>query len=195
VAKIAGIEMCWDFNRQYGTSFLAAMPTNLYGPGDNYDLRDSHVIPALIRKMHEAKLNGNSKVEIWGTGKPRREFLYSDDLAEACVFLMQLGTREFAAMTIRHDQAPIVNIGCGEDLTVGELAEVVAKVVGYQGTLVFDTTKPDGTPRKLLDVSRMQSLGWAPRTSLASGLAATYGAFVSRQAQTTSAEGQLTARI
>jgi len=175
VAKIAGIEMCWAYNRQYGTRYLAVMPTNLYGLKDNYDLQNSHVMPALIRKMHEAKLAGADEVVVWGTGKPLREFLYADDMADACVFLMGLPEDKFEeAFTLGHDLPPLVNIGCGKDVTIRDLAEMVARVVGFQGRLVFDTSKPDGTPRKLLDVSRLTSLGWHYKTELGTGIALAY---------------------
>jgi len=180
VAKIAGIEMCWSHNRQYGTRFLAAMPSNLYGPGDHYDLHDSHVLPALIRKMHEAKVSGVDQVVVWGTGTPRREFLFSDDAANACVFLMNLSNEKLDAIRANGRSLPVVNIGCGEDATVRELAEVIAGVVGYSGKLVFDASKPDGTPQKLLDISLITQLGWTPRTSLREGLAETYTEFVER---------------
>jgi GDP-L-fucose synthase len=169
VAKIAGIEMCWAYNRQYGTRFLAVMPTNLYGEGDNYDLHNSHVMPALIRKMWEAKEQGHEAVTVWGTGEPRREFLYSDDMADACLFLMGLADDQFDQLT-GEEHAPLINIGCGLDLTIRELAETVADVVGFRGKLVFDNSKPDGTPRKLLDCSRLNSLGWQPATPLRAGL-------------------------
>lgn len=168
IAKIAGIEMCSSYNRQYGTRFLAAMPTNLYGPGDNYDLQTSHVLPALIRKMHEAKARGDKEVVVWGTGKPRREFLYSDDMADACVMLMRLPDEEFRTLIDRY--APLINIGCGADVTIRELAETVARVVGFSGALRFDTSKPDGTPRKLLAVDRLFSLGWKPSVPLEAGI-------------------------
>lgn len=177
LAKIAGIEMCWSYNRQYGTRFIAAMPTNLYGPGDNYDLASSHVLPALIRKMHEAKVRGDKEVTLWGTGSPRREFLTSDDMADASVHLMLLPEAQFAEL-LKEDEAPLVNIGCGEDLTIRAVAEVVAKTVGFTGQLNFDASKPDGTPRKLLDVSRMTRLGWKARTSLSEGLVVAYAAFL-----------------
>lgn len=173
VAKIAGIEQCWAYNRQHGTKFLAAMPTNLYGPGDNFDPENSHVLPALIRKIAVAKANGSKQITIWGTGTPRREFLYSDDLAEACVFLMQLPGVEFDAL-IAGDRPPMVNIGVGEDVTIRELAEIVCGVLGFAGDMVFDRSKPDGTPRKLLDVSRMRALGWQSSTSLEDGIRRTY---------------------
>ena len=177
VAKIAGIEMCWAYNRQYGTRFLAAMPTNLYGPGDNYDLQNSHVLPALIRKMHEAKIRSDAQVSVWGTGKARREFLYSEDMAEACLVLMRLSDNEFDHMIAPHlaeadaaPQPPMINIGCGVDLTVAELANSIAKVVGFAGELYFDTDKPDGTPRKQLDVTRLFRLRWRPKISLHDGI-------------------------
>jgi len=180
VAKIAGIEMCWSHNRQYGTRFLAAMPTNLYGPGDHYDLHDSHVLPALIRKMHEAKARGVDQVVVWGTGSPRREFLFSDDAANACVFLMNLSKEKLDAILANGRSLPVVNVGCGEDATIRELAEVIADVVGFSGKLVFDASKPDGTPQKLLDISLITHLGWTPHTSLREGLAETYAEFVQR---------------
>ena len=163
MAKIAGIEMCWSYNRQYGTQFLAAMPTNLFGPGDQLRPADSHVLPALMRKMHEAKITGAKEVAIWGTGTPRREFLYSDEAADACVFLLNLPDNHLDEILANEGISPIVNIGCGEDLTIRELAELIAKIVGFEGRLVFDTSKPDGTPRKLLDISRLTALGWRPR--------------------------------
>lgn len=174
LAKIAGIEMCWAYNRQYGTQYLAAMPTNLYGPGDNYDLKNSHVIPALIRKMHEAKIANKAEVEIWGTGTPRREFLYSDDLAEACVFLLNLDESKYSALVSSETQAPLVNVGCGEDVTIAELATVIASVVGFDGKINYNTAMPDGTPRKLLCVERMQALGWSAQTRLSDGLHVAY---------------------
>ena len=178
VAKIAGIEMCWSYNRQYKTKFLAAMPTNLYGPGDNYDLATSHVIPALIRKMHEAKTNNASDVTIWGTGSPRREFLYSDDLADACLFLMNLDKQRFESLVANDQTPPLINIGCGSDLSIRDLAVQIAETVGFKGNLKFDTTKPDGTPRKLLDVSRLTSLGWQPKTTMSQGLKQAYQEFL-----------------
>jgi GDP-L-fucose synthase len=179
-AKIAGIEMVWAYNRQYGTRFLAAMPTNLYGPGDHYDPQNSHLIPALIRKMHEAKITKCREVMIWGSGCPRREFLHCEDAAEACIFLLQLPQPAFDQLAMRDGVAPLVNLGCGEDLTVRDLAELVAEVVGVVPSLVFDSTKPDGTPRKVLDTSRMAGLGWRPRISLRDGLRQTYSDFCSR---------------
>jgi GDP-L-fucose synthase len=165
------------------------MPTNLYGPGDNYDLRTSHVIPALIRKMHEAKTGGQEEVLLWGSGTPRREFLYSEDLANACVFLMELKREAFDSLVASEANAPLVNVGAGEDQTVRELAELIAAVVGFDGVLRFDSTKPDGTPRKLLDVSRLNSLGWKPKTGLREGLELAYRDFV--QSFTAQAETDL----
>jgi len=182
LAKIAGIELCRAFNRQHHTRFLAVMPTNLYGPGDNYDLQNSHVLPALIRKMHEAKTRGDREVTIWGTGTPRREFLYSDDMAGACILLMQLPDAEFDAL-VNPEPAdsrlpPMINIGCGEDLSVRELAETVAAIIGFNGKLAFDPTKPDGTPRKLLDVTRIFRYGWRPRVKLRDGIRLAYEAYL-----------------
>ena len=179
IAKIAGIEMCWSYNRQYRTRFLSAMPTNLYGSGDNYDLQNSHVLPALIRKMHEAKSRGVPEVIVWGTGNPRREFLNSDDMADACVTLMNVEDQIFDAHTTQYP--PLINIGCGEDLTIKELAELVAKTVGFTGSLKFDPSKPDGTPRKLLDVGRLFALGWRPSVSLHAGITAAYADFLQHQ--------------
>ena len=179
IAKIAGIEQCWSYNRQYGTKFLAAMPTNLYGPGDNYDLANSHVIPALIRKFHEAKERGDKEVVIWGTGTPKREFLYSDDMADACIFLMNRSDEEFSQLlspagspseSVDTGLAPFINIGAGIDLTIRELAECLREIIGFGGAIVFDTSKPDGTPRKLLDITRMRALGWQESVSLQDGL-------------------------
>ena len=175
LAKIAGIEMCWSYNRQYGTRYLAAMPTNLYGPGDNFDLASSHVLPALIRKAAEAKAGGAQELVVWGTGTPRRELLYSDDLAEACCFLMDLDEERFGSL-LSEDAPPLINIGTGEDVTIRELAEIVAKVVGFEGELVFDTTKPDGTPRKLMDVGRLHGLGWRHSVELEDGIRQTWEA-------------------
>jgi len=163
VAKIAGLKMVQAYRRQYGFSGISVMPTNLYGPGDNFDLETSHVLPALIRKFHEAKLRGRPAVTVWGSGNPRREFLHVDDLAAATVFLME-----------SYDGEEIVNAGCGADLSIRELAELVREVVGYAGEIAFDTTKPDGTPRKLLDVGKLMALGWKPRISLREGIAGTY---------------------
>jgi GDP-L-fucose synthase len=159
VAKIAGIKMCQAYRKQYGCNFIAVMPTNLYGPNDNYDLETSHVLPALIRKFHEAKVNNEPFVTLWGTGKPRREFLHVDDLADACLFLMN-----------HYDGAEIVNIGTGEDLTISELADLVGRLVEYKGEIRWDSTKPDGTPRKVLDISVIHELGWKPSFSLESGI-------------------------
>ena len=170
IAKIAGIIMCDSYNRQFGTDFIASMPTNLYGPGDNFDLETSHVLPALIRKFHEAKVEGRPQVELWGTGKPMREFLHVDDLADAVLFMMD-----------HFDPKPddvFLNVGTGTDVTIAELANLVAKVVGYEGDLVWDRSKPDGTPRKLLDVSRLAELGWKARIGLEEGLAQTYQWFL-----------------
>jgi len=213
LAKIAGIEMCWAYNRQHGTQYMAVMPTNLYGPGDNYDLEKSHVIPALIRKCHLAKLATQKDwegiaadearygaipeelkealgvpphsspltphVPIWGTGTPRREFLYSDDMADACVHLMELTGNAFRALIANRESPPLVNIGCGEDQTIRELAEAVANVVGFEGQLEFDSSKPDGTPQKLLDICRIRSLGWGNKIGLEDGLAMAYSDFMS----------------
>jgi GDP-L-fucose synthase len=181
LAKIAGIEMCSAYNRQYGSQFLAVMPTNLYGPGDNYDLQSAHVLPALIRKMHEAKTLGDTKVTVWGTGTPRREFLYSDDMADACIRLMELSSPEFKNV-ISFGTYPLVNIGCGEDSSIAELARLIAGIVGFKGKLVFDSSKPDGTPRKLLDVSLMRKLGWAAKIPLEDGIRKAYEAFLNLQA-------------
>ena len=173
VAKIAGIEMCWSYNRQHKTRYLAAMPANLYGPGYNFDPQNSHVLAALIRKVAEAKAAGRKQIEVWGTGKPRRELLFSEDLAEACVFLMNLDEARYSSLLAG---VPLINIGTGTDVTVRELAEQVCAVLGFKGELRFDTTRPDGTPQKLLDVSRLQSLGWHSTTTLAEGIALTYEA-------------------
>jgi GDP-L-fucose synthase len=175
LAKIAGIEMCWSYNRQYGTRFLAAMPTNLYGPGDNFDPAGSHVLPALLRKVVEAKKAGRRRLEVWGTGKPRREFLYSDDLADACIHLLKLPAAIFDDL-IRRDIAPLVNIGVGEDIAIGELAALVARVLDFDCQIAFDPTRPDGTPQKLLDVTRIHGLGWKATTSLSEGIRLTYEA-------------------
>jgi len=174
VAKISGIELCWALNRQYGTQYVAAMPTNLYGPNDNYDLESSHVLPALLRKMHEAKVTNAPEVSVWGTGTVLREFLHSDDMAEACVFLMNLPGDIYGPLARSESQAPLFNVGCGEDLTVRALAELIRDVVGFKGKLVFDASRPDGTPRKLLDVSRMKDLGWQAHISLRDGLTEIY---------------------
>jgi len=173
VAKIAGIKMCQSYNRQYGTRFVAVMPTNLYGPNDNFDLETSHVLPALIRKFHEAKKSGAKEVVVWGTGNPRREFLHVDDLASACLFVMNLPDADFDRL-VRGDQAPLVNIGMGKDISIAELAGLVKEIVGFEGHIRFDATKPDGTFQKLLDVSRMTALGWQAKTGLRSGIQNTY---------------------
>jgi GDP-L-fucose synthase len=174
LAKIAGIEMCWSFNRQYGTRYLTVMPTNLYGPGDNFDLKNSHVLPALIRKTAEAMRTGAGEIVVWGTGEPRRELLYSDDLAEACNFLMNLDEERYGSL-FTEDTPPLINIGTGEDVTIAELARLVCKVLGYEGKLSFDPTKPDGTPRKLLDIAKLQKLGWRHSTHLEGGIRKTWG--------------------
>ena len=173
LAKIAGIEMCWSYNRQFGTRFLAAMPTNLYGPNDNFDLKNSHVLPALIRKAAEAKKAGASEMTVWGSGTPRRELLYSDDLAEACFFLMSLDEERYGSL-IGETEPPLINIGTGEDVTIRELAEMVVKIVGFDGALVFDPSKPDGTPRKLMEVTKLHDLGWHHQVSLEQGIGLTW---------------------
>ncbi|WP_144154282.1 GDP-L-fucose synthase family protein [Paraburkholderia sp. BCC1885] len=169
IAKIAGLKLCEAYNRQYGTKFIALMPTNLYGPNDNYDLQNSHVLPALIRKAHEAKLRGDATLSVWGTGTPRREFLHVDDLAAATAFVLEQGVAD-----------GLLNVGVGEDLSIRELAQRVADAVGFHGEIVFDTSKPDGTPRKLLDVSRLARLGWRARIGLLEGIEATYRDFAER---------------
>lgn len=171
VAKIAGIKLCENYNRQYGTQYVSVMPTNLYGPNDNYDLNNSHVLAALIRKAHEAKVQGDRELVVWGSGKPMREFLYVDDMADACVFLMENGVRE-----------GLFNVGTGEDVTIRELAETVMSVVGLRGEIVLDASKPDGTPRKLLSIDRMHELGWRAQTSLRDGIAKTYTDFLNKAA-------------
>ena len=167
LAKIVGIKMCQSYNEQYGTNFISVMPTNLYGPNDNYDLNNSHVLPAMIRKFHEAKVEGKDSVEIWGTGTPKREFLYVDDLADACIFLMD-----------NYSGNEIVNIGTGQDVTIAELAVGISKVVGYEGGIHYNTSMPDGTPRKLLDVSKLEGIGWKFSTSLKDGIEKTYKNYV-----------------
>lgn len=171
IAKIAGIKMCEAYNAQYGRDYISVMPTNLYGVNDNYDLNNSHVLPALIRKTHEAKMRGDQELVVWGTGTPMREFLYADDLADACVFLMEQGY-----------SGPLVNIGTGTDVTIRELAETVTRVLGFTGTLRFDTSKPDGTPRKLMNVSRLTQLGWQATTTLEDGIRMAYQDFLQRHA-------------
>lgn len=170
IAKIAGIKMCQSFNQQYGTNFISVMPTNLFGPGDNYDLQTSHVLPALIRKFHEAKIGGKSEVVIWGSGKPMREFLYVDDLAEACLYLMN-----------NYNDTEIVNIGTGEDISINDLSFLIKEIVGFSGKIVYDSSKPDGTHRKLLDVSKLNKLGWKHKTSLFDGITKTYNDFKSSE--------------
>jgi GDP-L-fucose synthase len=170
IAKITGIKMCASYNRQYGTNYISVMPTNLYGLGDNYDAQNSHVLPALIRRMHEAKTQGAKEVVVWGSGAPKREFLYSDDMADACVYLME----KFNASDI----GEFVNIGVGKEITIRELAELIADVVNFRGKLIFDSSKPDGTPRKLLDVSRLQALGWQARTGFREGITKAYADFL-----------------
>lgn len=179
LAKIAGIEMCWSYNRQFGTKFVAAMPTNLYGPGDNFDLAGSHVLPAMMRKVIDAKSSGRKEITVWGTGTPRREFLYSDDLADACVHLLELPDERYQSL-LNRDAPPLINIGTGEDLTIRELAELVVRVIGYDCELTFDTTKQDGTPQKLLDVRRIQALGWKAKVDLEEGIRRTYESVRSR---------------
>ena len=171
IAKIAGIKMCENYYRQYGDNFISVMPTNLYGVNDNFNLETSHVLPALIRKFHEAKMNNSEFVEVWGSGKPKREFLYVEDVADACVFLLENVNAAdlYDEMKISH-----INIGCGEDLTISELVEIIASIVGFEGKIKYDSTKPDGTPRKLLDVSRLKSLGWEPSISLEEGIKLAY---------------------
>ncbi len=188
LAKIAGLEMCWSYNRQFGTRYLAVMPTNLYGPGDNYDLNTSHVIPAMIRKFDEARKERRNEVALWGTGSPRREFLYSDDMADACVFLMNLPEDRFQQL-LGSDETksgvfdpPLVNVGTGEDITIRQLAEMIGKVVGFEGQIVFDPKKPDGTPRKLLDVSKLSARGWKASIGLETGLRKAYADFTGRNA-------------
>jgi GDP-L-fucose synthase len=179
LAKIAGIEMCWAMNRQYGTKFFAVMPTNLYGAGENFDLGTSHVLAALLRKAIEAKAAGAESITVWGSGTPRREFLSNEDLAQACVFVMNLPDEKFDSL-LREDEPPLLNVGTGEDQTIRELAELICRIVGFEGKLVFDPSKPDGTPRKLLDVSRIHALGWKAQTSLEDGIRATAKDFAVR---------------
>lgn len=175
IAKIAGIDQCWSYNRQYGTQFLAVMPTNIYGRGDSYDLVNSHVIPALIQKFHEARTLGDNEAVVWGTGTPKREFLYCDDLADACVFLMCLPNEIFNSILNSQSLVPpIINIGCGKDITIRELAEIVKRVVSFEGKIIFDPSKPDGTPRKLLDSGNINKLGWAPKIELLEGISKSY---------------------
>lgn len=173
IAKIAGIKMCEAYRDQYGCNFISAMPTNLYGPNDNYHPENSHVLPALIRKFHEAKMSGANQVEVWGDGTPLREFLYADDLADALVYLLE-----------NYNEKGFVNVGCGEDISIGDLAQLVKKVVGFTGELVFDASKPNGTPRKLMDVSRLFATGWRPKVELETGIGMAYADFISRSATT-----------
>lgn len=180
IAKIAGIKLCESYNRQYGTDYRSVMPTNLYGPGDNYHPENSHVIPALIRRFHEAKVNSSPKVTIWGSGTPRREFLYVDDMAAACVHVMNLDKAVYQEHT--EPMLSHINVGFGDDLTIGELAETIAEVVGYEGTIDYDASKPDGTPRKLMDSARLRSLGWQPAICLREGLARAYKDFTINKA-------------
>jgi GDP-L-fucose synthase len=172
IAKIAGIKLCQAYSREYGANFISAMPTNLYGPNDNFDLETSHVLPALMRKAHEAKVRKDQKLIVWGTGKPRREFLHVDDLASACVLILE-----------KYDSPEIINLGCGEDISIRELAELICDVVGFDGELAWDTTKPDGTPRRLLDVTKLRALGWKPAIPLRDGIARTYEWFRANYAQ------------
>jgi GDP-L-fucose synthase len=180
LAKIGGIEQCWSYNRQYGTKYTAAMPTNLYGPGDNYNLQSSHVLPAMIRKMHEAKNRPDQTVTLWGTGTPYRELLFNQDLAAACVYLLNMEEAKYNAFVGSTDQPPLVNIGYGQDFTIQELAAKVADVVGFKGQIIWDSTKPDGTPRKLMDSSRIFALGWRPTIKLEDGIRLAYQDFLSR---------------
>jgi GDP-L-fucose synthase len=181
IAKIAGLKMCEAYNRQYGTRFVAVMPANLYGPGDNFHPENAHVLPALLRRCHEAQRDGAQEVVVWGTGTPLREFVYVDDMADGCVFVMELNETALAAELCSYPKPNFVNLGSGVDVTIRELAETIKAVVGYQGRLVFDPSKPDGTPRKLLDVSRMTNLGWQPGIGLQEGIERTYGWFVGHQ--------------
>jgi GDP-L-fucose synthase len=181
IAKIAGIKLCESYNRQYGTRFVAVMPTNLYGVGDNFHPENSHVMPALIRRLHEAKLAGSEKVVVWGTGTPMREFLFVDDMADGCVFILNLGDAMLDEHLLSYPKPCFVNLGTGIDVTIRELAETIREVVGYQGRLEFDPTKPDGTPRKLQDVSRMRALGWEAKIMLREGLKRTYAWFLEHQ--------------
>jgi GDP-L-fucose synthase len=186
IAKIAGITMCRSYNRQHGTRFLAAMPTNLYGPNDNFDLETSHVLPALMRKFHEAKVSGEQTVTVWGSGSPYREFLHVDDLADACLFLMNLPENVFAELLAPSPQSPapaLINVGTGEEVSIRELAEQVREVVGFAGGMRFDASKPDGTPRKLCDVSLLNSLGWRHSIPLDRGLKATYAWYLANESR------------
>ena len=186
LAKIAGIELCWSFNRQYGSQYLAVMPTNLYGPSDNYDLENSHVIPALIRKFHEAKKASATEVMIWGTGNPRREFMFSEDMADGCIFLMKLNCEAYGRLvgdtSIDGEEfsPPLINLGVGEDIEISDLARLIKEIVGYEGAIQFDRTRPDGTPKKLMDNSRLKVLGWSPKTDLRQGLELTYRSYLAQ---------------
>lgn len=177
LAKIAGLEMCWSYNRQYGSRYITVMPTNLYGPNDNYDLNTSHVLPALIRKIHEAKMNKAEEVVVWGTGVPKREFLYSDDMADACLYLLEQAEERMQDL-FSDAQPPLVNVGCGEDLTIKELAELIKDIVGFTGELTFDISKPDGTMRKLLGVSKLSKMGWQATTALRNGVEMSYQSYL-----------------
>ena len=179
LAKIAGIEMCWSYNRQYGTKYLAAMPTNLYGAGDNYDLANSHVLPALIRKMHEAKVSGATEVVLWGSGTPKREFLYVDDLANALIFLATLDNERYDTL-VEPSRCPLINVGTGEDMTIRELAEKIAEVIGYKGSFIQDTSKPDGTMRKVMDATKIRALGWRAKIGLQEGIILSYQDMLSK---------------
>jgi len=179
LAKIAGIEMCWSYNRQFDTQYLAAMPTNLYGPNDNYDLTNSHVLPALIKKIHDAKIQNKSMVEVWGTGEPRREFLHVDDLAKALVSLSNLNKATFQNL-VEKKVCPVINIGSGVDLKIKELANLIKKVIGYRGHFVYDNSKPDGTLRKVMNIEKIKSLGWLPQVSLEDGLNQTYKNYITK---------------
>jgi GDP-L-fucose synthase len=178
IAKISGIEMCWSYNRQYDTQYMAVMPTNVYGPEDNYDLETSHVVPALIRKFHEAKIKNENSVNVWGTGEPRREFIHSKDLADACIHLLSQTEDILKSSFLNSDSVPLINIGCGTDQTISELAYIIKNVTGFEGDIRWDTSKPDGTPQKLLDVSRMSALGWDATINLNDGIALTYENYV-----------------
>jgi len=177
VAKIAGIELCWAYNREHGSRFMAVMPSNLYGKNDNYDLQSSHVVPALIRKFDDAKISGSQTVQVWGSGAPLREFLLSDDAADACVFLMNLDSGTFSLLLDSDERPPIVNVGGGEEISIRALSELIAEVVGFRGEMIFDSHLPDGTPRKLLDSHVLKQLGWAPKVSLREGLVTAYQDF------------------
>ena len=188
LAKIAGIELCWSFNRQYGSQYLAVMPTNLYGPSDNYDLENSHVIPALIRKFHEAKKASATEVMIWGTGNPRREFMFSEDMADGCIFLMKLNDEAYGRLLGdtsfdgEEFNPPLINLGAGGDIKIFDLARLIKEIVGYEGAIQFDVTRPDGTPKKLMDDSRLKTLGWSAKTDLRQGLEITYRGYVDQGA-------------